>query len=83
MTDIYFKAKNKASIETLRGYVINVIEPVQGIAGYTDAEGNVVPAVGDPDYWYTCVRVPFDISAHDGLESCDTEEGFAVCGGFA
>lgn len=78
MTDIYFKALDRAIIDNLRGFVINVIEPVKGQAATEET-----PAVGDPSYWYTCVRVPFDILAFDGLEVCTEEEGLAVCGGFA
>lgn len=81
--DTYLKSKDKASLETLQGSVINMIQPVQGRASSQNEDGSWNPAFGDPEYWYTCVRAVFPVPAFDGVELCDEAEGVAVCGVWA
>lgn len=83
MIDTYMKSKDKAALEALQSSVTNMIAPVQGSAESQDEEGNTVPAKGDPEYWYTCVRAVFPVPAFDGVELCDEAEGIAVCGVWA
>ena len=85
--DTYLKSKSLEALGALAGMITNVMRPVQGRPAtpeVTDAESGVVfpaePAVGDPEYWYTCVRAPFPVPASSEIEICDPAEGAAVCG---
>lgn len=87
MIDTYLKSKNRDALEAVCQSVVNSISIQQGRAetSYIDEEGNTVdvPAVGDPEYWYTCVRAAFPIQAFDGVEVCSVEEGSLVVGVWA
>ncbi|HAX90913.1 MAG TPA: hypothetical protein DCY07_01730 [Rhodospirillaceae bacterium] len=86
MIDTYLKSRNKAALEGLRPFLRNVMDVQQGRAAKpegVDEEGNIIPAqeaVGDPDYFYTCVRAVFPVPAFADVEVCAAEEGAAAVG---
>lgn len=89
LIDTYLKSHNRDDILGLRAFLKNVMNPVQGRAATeetTDEEGNIVPAqeaIGDPAYWYTCVRASFPVPIFGTIEACDEETGVALCGRWA
>ena len=87
MIDSYLKSKNKESLEALQASVVNMIPVGQGRAESTitleDGSTETIPACGDPDYFYTCVRAVFPVPAFDDIELCDPVEGEAVVGVWA
>jgi hypothetical protein len=83
MFDTYLKSRNRQAFEGIRAFAVNVIGPVQGTAQTLDDDGNTVPAIGDPDYWYVCVRFFAPIGAAGEIEACAAQEGMAVCGVWA
>lgn len=86
MTHIYLKSKDYEALLSIKSYAINVIGPIAGraaIESQTLSDGSVTDAqtaIGDPDYWYVCLNFPFSIEPSLPVESCDGDEGKAVCG---
>lgn len=87
MIDTYLKSRNKESLEVLSGSVINMLPIQQGRAEQTalDEDGNtgLLPAVGDPEYFYTCVRAVFPVPAFGDVELSTEEEAAPLCGVWA
>lgn len=87
MIDTYLKSKNKDALLELQASVTNMIPIAQGRSESTvtleDGSAETVPACGDPEYFYTCVRAAFHVPAYDEVELCDEEEGKAVVGVWA
>lgn len=80
MIDTYIKSTDKAALETFCEGFQNAIGLNQGRASHTDEDGVEYGAIGDPAYWYTCIRSYAEITLPDGIELCDTQEGIDVCG---
>jgi hypothetical protein len=89
MIDTYLKAASREELIALRAFLRNVMEPVQGRAATEqtiDEDGNTIPAegaVGDLEYFYTCVRASFPVPAFGGMSAVDEETGRALCGVWA
>lgn len=87
MIDTYLKSKNKAALLDLQASVTNMIPIAQGRSESTvtleDGSAETVPACGDPDYFYTCVRAAFPVPAFGEVGLCDPVEGEAVVGVWA
>jgi len=88
MMDTYLKSKNLAPLKELGGFVVNMIEPMQGqsatqVVVMDECVIPAQPAKGDPAYWYTCVRAPFALLPYADIEACSEEEGRLVCGVWA
>ena len=81
--DTYIKGSILSDIQQFTAYFRNVIGPVAGRAEYTDEEGIVHPAVGDPEMYYACVRAPFVLDMPNGIEAITLEEGSQVIGVWA
>ncbi len=87
--DTYLKSKNREALEALRGFITNMIDvrqgrsaiPSEGVEG-DEAYVPAAPAVGDPQYFYTCVRALFPVPAFGEVEACDAGEGANVVGVF-
>ncbi|MFA6280380.1 MAG: hypothetical protein WC612_06275 [Bdellovibrionales bacterium] len=75
--DTYLKSKSREAMESLSGFVTTMIPVAQGIAATQE-----MPAAGDPDYFYTCVRSVFPIPPFGEVEACGAAEGEAVVGVF-
>lgn len=87
MIDTYLKSKNKEALAALNGSVINMLpihqgQAVQVVTGESGEE-TILPAVGDPEYFYTCVRAVFPIPAFGEVELSNEEEAAPVCGVWA
>lgn len=86
--DTYLKSKNLESLQKLKTSALNVMtftkgrEATEATEATTDGDMEIPtqPAVGDPEYWYTCVRFPVPIGTSGDIEACTKEEGIAVCG---
>ena len=75
--DTYLKSKNKQALEDLYAFVTNMVPVAQG---QTADVALGMPAKGDPEYFYTCVRAPFAVPAFGGVELSSEEEALPVCG---
>lgn len=86
MISTYLKSKDKAQLDALRGFVVNMVGPMCGrgpVPETVTAEGVTLPAEpakGNPEYYYACVLAPFPITPYGDIEACDTQEGIDVCG---
>lgn len=81
--DTYLKADSFEAIASFCSQFRNVIGPQQGVVGYTDEEGVIHEAVGDPDKFYACVRATFELTAPEGITIIPQEEGAPVIGVWA
>lgn len=83
MTDIYIKSKNETAIRDVCTNFKHVIGPVRGSAATVDENSGPIPARGDLNYWYTCIRSDTAIELPSGIEPCSVEEGSSVVGVWA
>ncbi len=80
--DIYLKSADVDALAAFTDAFANVIHPRQGhatIPAGEDENGDMlpeIPAAGEPDVWYACVRLPD--SEHTAWNSFPA--GIAVCG---
>lgn len=94
MIDIWIKSKNKTALDNFifvqsdEGQTLrypNTILPKKGsdyIAEYSEGEYlyPAMPAIGDSDYWYACIRSNERIDLPDDLIEITQEECSLVCG---
>lgn len=87
----YLKSTDYDILAGIAAGFINTLGPAQGTAeySYTDDEGTeiTVPVVGDPTYWYLCLRNPIGttiaVDIPEGAETCTADEALPVLGVWA
>jgi len=85
MIDTYFKSKEEAELRAFCEFFLHALPICRGRSAQPacECEGITIEAqeaVGDPDYWYGCVRAPISITPSGAVEIAQAEEAAAVCG---
>lgn len=89
MIDTYLASSERVALEAFCAEYENVIPIQQGrgvVESSIDALGNksaAIPAVGDAEKFYSCIRAENVIEVSDPIEIISNEEGQAVVGGWS
>lgn len=83
MITTYIKSTSKAALEAMVLGCVNAIPICKGSAEQTMMIEGIevtIPAHGDPNYYYACIRNGKEPKILSGVEICTKEECADVCG---
>ena len=83
MMNTYIKSDDEAAIREFCAFFTHVIGPSKGVPEGLDEDENPIPAKGDPDFWYACIRGPVQFTPDSPILPCQEAEGIEVVGVWA